>query len=153
MTEKATVELTVELSTTPVKAFRALSRSGQLRRWFVDNLDYDRSLLEFGAGRQLTFIDRDGPAGQGEVTVFRPARSLEFTWDRGTLSEVLRFDLTEIDTDADGADEPARTRLTFVNTISGPDAEEVQETADAVRPGWETALDRLVGLVDNSSTP
>ncbi|MGO1950163.1 MAG: SRPBCC domain-containing protein [Mycobacteriaceae bacterium] len=130
-----TVELHVQLPTSPVKVFRALTRTEHLRRWFVDTLDYDRSLLTFGAGRQLMFIADTGLVGQGEVTTYRPPTALEYTWD----TEVLRFDLV-----ASGTEDAETTELTFTNTIGGPDA---GATADAARPGWQTALDRLNDLL------
>ncbi|WP_420098001.1 SRPBCC family protein [Corynebacterium sp.] len=115
-----TTTLTVQLPTTPTRAFRALTRVSQLRRWFGDVLDYDRSLLVFGAGRQLTFIS-DGTVGQGQVTVYRPPSVLEYSWN----TETLRFDL-----DAEGEE----TSLTFTSTVRG---------ADAAHHDWEDALDRL----------
>ena len=127
--DPATITLTVQLPTTPTRAFRALTRSSQLRQWFGDVLDYDRSLLVFGAGRQLTFIS-DGTIGQGQVTVFRPPSVLEYSWN----NETLRFDL-----DAEGEE----TSLTFTNTIHGAEAAVI---ADAAGPEWEEALDRLRAL-------
>jgi uncharacterized protein YndB with AHSA1/START domain len=124
--EPATITLTVQLPTTPTRAFRALTRPSQLRRWFGDVLDYDRSLLVFGAGRQLTFIS-DGTIGQGQVTVFRPPSVLEYSWN----NETLRFDL-----DSEGEE----TSLTFTTTIHGAESATI---ADGARPEWEDALERL----------
>ena len=128
--DPATLTLQTQLATTPTRAFRALTRAGQLRRWFVDSLDYDRSLLVFGAGRQLTFITGTVLAGQGQVTTFRPPSVLEYSWN----NETLRFEL-----DAEGEE----TSLTFTNTIYGAQAEAI---AEASVPDWEEALARLRGL-------
>ncbi|HIW92036.1 MAG TPA: SRPBCC domain-containing protein [Candidatus Corynebacterium avicola] len=131
----ATVELSVTLPATPAETFRAITRTRHLRRWFVDILDYDRSLLTFGAGRQLSFIAAEGLIGQGEVTTYRPPEILEYTWD----TEVLRFELEGTES----------THLRFINTLEGPDAEDV---AEAVRPGWETALERLRGILETGDS-
>ena len=133
--DPATIILTAQLPTTPTRAFRALTRASHLRRWFGDVLDYDRSLLVFGAGRQLTFIS-DGTVGQGQVTVFRPPSVLEYSWN----NETLRFDL-----DAEGEE----TSLTFTNTIHGAEAETI---AEAARTEWEDALDRLRALFTDPLT-
>lgn len=133
--DPATITLTVQLPTTPTRAFRALTRATQLRRWFGDMLDYDRSLLVFGAGRQLTFIS-DGTVGQGQVTVFHPPSVLEYSWN----NETLRFDL-----DAEGEE----TALTFTNTIHGAGA---QTIAEAAYPDWRNALERLRALFTTPPT-
>lgn len=133
----ATITLTVQLPTTPTRAFRALTRAAQLRRWFVDTLDYDRSLLEFGVGRQLTFIAAGGLAGQGQVTVYRPPSVLEYSWGEDTL----RFEL-----DAEGEE----TALTFTTVIRGTGAD---ATAAAASPGWEAALGRLQELFTGPPSP
>lgn len=130
----ATVELSVTLPATPAETFRAITRTRHLRRWFVDILDYDRSLLNFGAGRQLSFIAAEGLIGQGEVTTYRPPEVLEYTWD----TETLRFEL-------EGGGDDTETHLRFLNILEGPDAGAV---ADVVRPGWETALERLRGILE-----
>lgn len=141
----ATVTLQVELPTTPTKAFRALTRASQLRRWFVDILDYDRSLLVFGAGCQLSFIADGGLVGQGQVTGYRPPTALEYTWD----DETLRFELAAGDTDDDGT--VRSTLLTFSDTVDSGDAETDRAVAEASSPGWQTALDRLRDLFDEDT--
>jgi uncharacterized protein YndB with AHSA1/START domain len=106
------------------KVWRALTEVGQLRKWFVDILDYDRSRLSFAPGASLTFAARDFPDGHGEVTACRPPALLEYTWG----AETLRFELT---------DEGSGCVLVFTNIVDGP------ETAAAVATGWAIGLDRL----------
>lgn len=107
------------------KVWRALTETDQLRVWFVDILDYDRSQLAFAPGASLTFAANDFPDGHGEVTAYRSPALLEYTWG----AEILRFELTDVD--------GAACVLVFTNVVDGP------ETAAAVTSGWATGLDRL----------
>lgn len=136
--DPATITLSVQLATSPTRAFRALTLTAQLRRWFVDVLDYDRSLLVFGAGRQLTFIADTGMAGQGQVTAYLPPSLLEYTWD----NETLRFELS-----AEGEE----TAVTFTNIIHGTGTDST-DTA-AVTDAWQTALARLQSLFTDPTNP
>lgn len=111
------------------KVWRALTESAQLRRWFVEILDYDRSTLTFTPGARLTFTAADFPDGHGEVLTCEPPALLEYTWD----TEILRWELTSLD---DGC------QLVFTNTVADPSA------AAAVDPGWELGLKRLADALD-----
>lgn len=110
----------------PEKVWRAITEVGQLRTWFVEILDYDRSRLEFAPGAALVYVAKgaEQPVGHGQVTVFEPPRQLEYTWD----AEVLRWELTP---DGNGC------RVVFTNVVDGP------ETAAAVAPGWADGLRAL----------
>src|SRR5918992_171988 len=102
--------------------WRALTDVGELRAWFVEILDYERSRLEFTPGATLEFVAKgDLPTGRGRVTICEPPRLLEYTWD----TETLRFELTP-----DGAG----CLLVFTNVL--PD----RDTAAAVDPGWQAGL-------------
>jgi uncharacterized protein YndB with AHSA1/START domain len=106
------------------KVWRALTEPGQLRVWFVEVLDYDRSRLDFAAGAELSFVADGMPTGHGRVTAYEEPALLEYTWD----GEILRFELAE---DGPGC------RLTFTNIVDD------QDTATALTTGWQTGLDRL----------
>ena len=114
------------------KVWRALTERDELRTWFVQILDYDRSRLEFTEGAELAFVATSGPIGAGTVVRADRPRLLEYTWD----GETLRFELT-----ADG--EHACT-LVFTNIVDGP------ETGSAVAPGWEAGLDLLAAHLDGA---
>lgn len=111
------------------KVWRALTSVDELRTWFVEILDYDRSRLSFAPGARLTFVAAGHPAGQGSVVACEPPALLEYTWD----DEVLRWELTDKD---DGC------LLVFTNTL--PDA----GAAAAVDEGWATGLTRLADALD-----
>jgi uncharacterized protein YndB with AHSA1/START domain len=111
------------------KVWRALTSAEELRRWFVEILDYDRSVLDFTQGATLTFLADGFPAGEGKVLVADPPSLLEYTWD----TETLRWELTE---DGDGC------RLVFTNVVA--DA----ATAAAVDEGWDLGMKRLADALD-----
>ena len=114
------------------KVWRALTEVDELRVWFVEILDYERSRLTFEPGADLAFLTSSGEsAGSGRVVACEPPTLLEYTW--GT--ETLRFELTE-----DGAG----TVLVFTNIVDDHD------TAAAVEPGWGTGLDRLGARLDGT---
>lgn len=106
------------------KVWRALTETDRLREWFVDILDYDRSLLAFAPGAALTFAANGFPDGRGEVTAYQSPALLEYTWG----AEILRFELTP---DGTGC------LLVFTNVVDGPG------TAAVVTSGWSAGLDRL----------
>lgn len=114
------------------KVWRALTEVGELREWFVEILDYERSRLTFEPGADLAFLASSGEsAGSGRVVACEPPSLLEYTWD----AETLRFELTE-----DGAE----TVLVFTNIVADRD------TAAAVEQGWGTGLDRLGARLDGT---
>lgn len=114
-----------------VKVWRALTEVDELREWFVEILDYERSRLTFEPAVDLVFAARDFPDGHGRVVACEPPTLLEYTWG----AETLRFELTP--------DGPA-TVLVFTNIV--PD----RDTAAAVEPGWGTGLDRLAARLDGT---
>jgi uncharacterized protein YndB with AHSA1/START domain len=111
------------------KVWRALTESEELRRWFVEILDYDRSTLAFAPGAALTFVADGFPAGHGTVLACEPPTLLEYTWD----AETLRWELS----DTDGG-----CRLVFTNVVAD------DGTAEAVDPGWDLGLKRLADALD-----
>jgi uncharacterized protein YndB with AHSA1/START domain len=111
------------------KVWRALTESAELRRWFVEILDYDRSTLTFTPGAKLTFVAGEFPAGHGEVLACDPPALLEYTWD----GETLRWELTPVDMGCG---------LVFTNTVADPG------TAGAVDAGWDLGLKRLSDALD-----
>lgn len=113
------------------QVWAAITELDQLRRWFVDILDYDRSALSFQPGAALTYVAGGEVVGRGTVTGFDPPALLEFTWD----AEVLRWELAEQDPGC---------RLIFTNIVDS------QETADAVREGWSNGLDRIAAVLEDS---
>jgi uncharacterized protein YndB with AHSA1/START domain len=121
----------------PEAVWRAITDVGQLRAWFVEILDYDRSHLEFAAGARLTYVpkgDLDRPPDHGKVVRFEPPRLLEYTW--GT--EVLRWELSP--------DGNSGCRLVFTNIV------DELGTAAAVAPGWHIGLDKLSALLDGDAS-
>ena len=81
-------------------------------------------------------VDPESYVSAGELRVWDPPRTFEFTWgmdDRAELTDLLRFELEPTD---DG------TRLTFTTWLGGP----IQNTDTAV--GWHVCLDHLSGLLD-----
>lgn len=110
------------------RVWAALTEVEQLRRWFVEILDYNESDLNFGVGGSLTYVASGQVVGRGTVTEFEPPALLEFTWD----AEVLRWELADLDDDC---------RLQFVTIVDS------QETASAVAEGWSSGLDKLATLL------
>lgn len=111
------------------KVWRALTSTAELRTWFVEILDYDRSRLTFSPGATLEFVADGFPPGNGEVLACVPPSLLEYTWD----AEVLRWELTERD---------GGCLLVFTNTVADGG------TAAAVDPGWDLGLKRLADALD-----
>jgi uncharacterized protein YndB with AHSA1/START domain len=111
------------------KVWRALTTAAELRAWFVEILDYDRSRLTFTPGATLEFVADGFPPGRGEVLVCTPPSVLEYTWD----AEVLRFEL---------AGKDGGCLLVFTNTVADGG------TAAAVDPGWDLGLKRLADALD-----
>jgi uncharacterized protein YndB with AHSA1/START domain len=111
------------------KVWRALTEPAELRRWFVEILDYDRSALSFTPDATLTFVAEGFPTGHGRVLACEPPALLEYTWD----DEILRWELS----DADGG-----CLLVFTNVVADGG------TATAVDPGWDLGLKRLADALD-----
>jgi uncharacterized protein YndB with AHSA1/START domain len=111
------------------KVWRALTEADEIRNWFVEILDYDRSTLIFTPGATLTFVADGFPAGKGEVLACDPPSLLEYTWD----AETLRWELSEVDNGC---------RLVFTNIVGD------ESTAAAVDQGWDVGLKRLADALD-----
>jgi uncharacterized protein YndB with AHSA1/START domain len=111
------------------KVWRALTSAAELRTWFVEILDYDRSALTFTPGATLTFVAGDCPDGHGTVLACEPPALLKYTWD----DEILRWELRA---GGDGC------VLVFTNVLADRD------TATAVDPGWHEGLEKLGRALD-----
>ncbi|GAA5052298.1 SRPBCC domain-containing protein [Nocardia callitridis] len=108
------------------KVWRSLTETDQLRHWFVDILDYDRTRFSIEPGAQLVFVAKTGGDPTfGEVRAVDPPRLLEYSWGE----EILRWELDDL-----GAES---CRLTFVNEF--PD----RDSAPGLGAGWHVGLDRL----------
>jgi uncharacterized protein YndB with AHSA1/START domain len=121
----------------PAVVWQAITEVAQLRLWFVEILDYDRSQLEFAAGARLTYVPQGGPdmpIDSGEVIRFEPPRLLEYTWG----AEVLRWELSP--------DGEKGCRLVFTNIVDDPG------TAASVAPGWHIGLDKLSALLNGDAS-
>ncbi|WP_069165579.1 SRPBCC domain-containing protein [Nocardia altamirensis] len=108
------------------KVWRSLTETDQLRHWFVDMLDYDRTQFSVEPGAQLVFVAKAGGAPTfGKVSEVEPPRLLEYSWG----DEVLRWELEPLGDEA--------CRLVFVNVFADRDA------APGLGAGWHVGLDRL----------
>lgn len=140
----------------PEKVWRALTESDGLRHWFPTDIVGERAV---GARLSLPFwpeglelastteaieemgVDPGSYVSEGELRVWDPPRTFEFTWGmdgRTELTDLLRFEL-----------EPTEngTRLTFTTWLGGPTG----NTDTAV--GWHVCLDQLAGLLDSPESP
>lgn len=136
----------------PEKVWRALTESDSLRHWFPADVVGERTV---GARLSLPFwpeglederaveaieemgVDPDNYVSEGELRVWDPPRTFEFTWGmdgREELTDLLRFELEPTE---DG------TRLTFTTWLGGP----AQNADTAV--GWHVCLDELTDLLDD----
>jgi uncharacterized protein YndB with AHSA1/START domain len=114
------------------KVWRALTEPEHQGAWFPDEMQGDRV-----AGATLRFVSRempDYPAFTGEMLVFDPPTTLEFTWGDDTL----RF---ELEATAGG------TILTLLDTF--------EELGKAARDGagWHVCLEQLVYSLDGTELP
>jgi uncharacterized protein YndB with AHSA1/START domain len=142
----------------PEKVWRALTDNAELVHWFPAQI---RGARQQGAKLRFVFQEEGGPvldnemtavrtAGQeayqgsegeaamvGEMTVYDPPRTLEYTWN----DEILRWELQPRD---------GYTLLLFTHTFE----EEAKSARDA--SGWEVCLDslerRLAGLPPETFT-
>ncbi|APU17739.1 MULTISPECIES: SRPBCC domain-containing protein [Actinoalloteichus] len=123
-----------ELGHPPAKVWRALTEIDELRRWFVDMLDYERTVFEPQAGAELLFVPRaeyQGMAvGHGVITEVDPPRLLEYTWG----DETLRW---ELEPDSAGG-----SLLVFTTVF--PDRADAAPNA----AGWHVGLERLAARLD-----
>ncbi|ASO22897.1 uncharacterized protein YndB with AHSA1/START domain [Actinoalloteichus hoggarensis] len=118
----------------PATVWRALTEVDELRRWFVDMLDYERTVFAATPGAELRFVPRAEyaglPVGLGVVTEAEPPRLLEYTWG----DETLRWELT-----GDGS---GGCRLVFTAVFP------YRGDAAPNAAGWHVGLERLVAILD-----
>jgi len=116
----------------PDKVWRALTEPEHQAAWFPDAMEGERVV-----GATLRFVSRempDYPAFHGEILVFDPPNTLEFTWGEDTL----RFELEPT---------PGGTLLRFLDTF--------YELGKAARDGagWHVCLEQLVHSLDGEELP
>ncbi|SDK10433.1 Uncharacterized conserved protein YndB, AHSA1/START domain [Nocardioides sp. YR527] len=154
--EKAGLRYVRELRHSPEKVWRALTETDGLRHWFPTDIVGERvagarlSLPFWPEGLELASttdaieemgVDPDDYVSAGELRVWDPPRTFEFTWGmdgREELTDLLRFELEPTD---DG------TRLTFMTWFGSPTG----NTDSAV--GWHVCLDHLAGVLDAPEPP
>jgi uncharacterized protein YndB with AHSA1/START domain len=119
----------------PAKVWRAVTDPAELAHWFPAAVQ-----AELRAGAPMRFVfDEEAPVDgewAGEVLEVDPEKVFMFRWD----SDVLRFELIP---DADGC------LLVFTQSIGGGEIGRLG--AGRTAAGWDGCLDRLVGLLDDTS--
>jgi len=110
----------------PEKVWRALVEPEELRHWFPTRIDGERR-----AGARLSFVFEGGeaPTLGGELRVFEPPHTLEYTWD----DEVLRWELSATD---------EGSLLVFTTTF------EARAKAPRDAAGWHLCLQGLARRLD-----
>jgi uncharacterized protein YndB with AHSA1/START domain len=115
----------------PVTAvWAALTEPEQLGEWFPSAVAGE---LRPGGRLTFTFVGRDLPPMDGEVTAFEPPSALEFSWG----GDRLRFELTP----AEGG---AETELRFTVLLDAAD----KAARDGA--GWDVCLDQLGAVLDGA---
>ncbi|WP_207755449.1 SRPBCC family protein [Nonomuraea cypriaca] len=126
------------LSHPQAKVWRAITETDQLRVWFVQILDYDRTQFGLTPGAKLVFYSKAEHGGtltgHGEITRVDPPHLLEYTWD----SEILRW---ELEPDGDAA-----CRLVFTDIFDD------REAAAPLGAGWHAGMDALEELLNGRRT-
>jgi len=112
------------LSHPPEKVWRALTENAELAHWFPARIDGARE-----PGARLRFVfpgegTEGGAAMDGELIVYDPPRTLEYSWG----GEILRWELQPRD---------GHTLLMFTHTFE----DETKAARDA--SGWDVCLQSL----------
>jgi uncharacterized protein YndB with AHSA1/START domain len=113
---------------TPEEVWAALTEPDQVQNWLAE------MTIEPRARGRISFRWEAGATETGEVRVFDPPRTFEYTWEKGSISHV-RFELAS---DADG------TVLALEHSLIAPGS------AAGIGAGWHSHLDALDPLLDGS---
>jgi uncharacterized protein YndB with AHSA1/START domain len=113
---------------TPEEVWAALTEPDQVKNWLAE------MTIEPRAGGRVSFRWEGGETENGEVLVFDPPRTFEYTWEEGSISHI-RFELAS---DADG------TVLVLEHSHIAPDS------AAGIGAGWHSHLDALDALLGGS---
>jgi uncharacterized protein YndB with AHSA1/START domain len=117
------------------KVWAALTEASELAHWFPSEIHGAR---EQGAALRFVFPGDEGSPVNGEMLVYDPPRTLEYSWG----GDILRFELQPRD---------GHTLLVFTHTFT----DESKAARDA--SGWDVCLDalesRLAGAEPEPFTP
>lgn len=103
------------------KVWAALTEASELAHWFPSEIHGAR---EQGAALRFVFPGDEGSPVNGEMLVYDPPRTLEYSWG----GDILRFELQPRD---------GHTLLVFTHTFT----DESKAARDA--SGWDMCLDAL----------
>jgi len=126
--ERRTVRHVRRYEATPEDVWAALTEPEQVENWLAE------MTIEPRAGGRVTFRWQGGQTESGEVRVFDPPRTFEYTWTEGSLSHI-RFELTA---------DAAGTVLVLEHSLIVPDS------AAGIGAGWHSHLDALDALLGGS---
>ena len=112
----------------PHEVWAALTEPEQVENWLAE------MTIEPRTGGRVTFRWDGGETESGEVRVFDPPRTFEYTWTEGSLSHI-RFELTA---------DAAGTVLVLEHSLIAPDS------AAGIGAGWHSHLDALDELLGGS---
>jgi uncharacterized protein YndB with AHSA1/START domain len=110
-----------QLAHSPEKVWRALTEASELAHWFPSGIHGAR---EKGAALLFVFPGDEGSPLNGEMLVYDPPRTLEYSWG----GDILRFELQPREVD---------TLLVFKHTFTD------ESKAAREASGWEVCLDAL----------
>jgi uncharacterized protein YndB with AHSA1/START domain len=131
--EHRTVRHVRRFAATPEEVWAALTEPQQVANWLAE------MTIEPRAGGRVSFRWEGGQTETGEVRVFDPPRTFEYTWTEGFLSHI-RFELSA---DATG------TVLVLEHSLIA------RGSAAGIGAGWHSHLDALEALLggDAHGTP
>jgi uncharacterized protein YndB with AHSA1/START domain len=129
--ETRTVRHVRHFDATAEEVWAALTEPDHVRNWLAE------MTIEPRPGGRVTFRWDMGETQEGEVRVFDPPRTFEYTWEQGALSHI-RFELS-----ADGTG----TQLVLEHSLIAPDA------AAGIGAGWHSHLDAMDALLTQSIRP
>jgi uncharacterized protein YndB with AHSA1/START domain len=126
--QRRTVRHVRHYGATPEEVWAALTEPHQVKNWLAE------MTIEPRAGGRISFRWEAGETETGEVRVFDPPRTFEYTWEEGSISHI-RFQLAP---DADG------TVLVLEHSLIAPDS------AAGIGAGWHSHLDALDAVLGGS---
>jgi uncharacterized protein YndB with AHSA1/START domain len=126
--QRRTVRHVRHYDATPEEVWAALTEPDQVKNWLAE------MTIEPRAGGRISFRWEAGETETGEVRVFDPPRTFEYTWEEGSISHI-RFQLAP---DAGG------TVLVLEHSLIAPDS------AAGIGAGWHSHLDALDAVLGGS---